>query len=150
MIDPFEFLRRDLERISRAFGPRLLPTTVQISGRTFVIGYTSLKETPTEKGVYIAEVEAAEVGKGIVGGVTLALTPAAGVARIEWISTTVRGIGLGRAMVQAVEQDLASRGYERIDLLALLDPVAKTDTILFWKPLGYKLSGKGRAMFKLL
>ncbi len=132
----FEFLRRDLERISMALGPQLLPTTFQVSGRTFVVGYTSLKETPGEKGAFTAEVELVEVGKGIAGGVSLILWPEKRMAHLDWASATPRRIGLGRAMVQAVERDLKSRGYERIELLAL------PDTIPFWKRLGYQPEGE--------
>jgi len=110
MVDPFEFLRRDLERISRALGPNLLPTTFQIAGRTFIIGYTSLKESPGEPGHHMAEVELVEVGRGIVGGVSLGLMPQTREVHIEWASITDRRKGIGRAMVQAVEKDLASRG----------------------------------------
>lgn len=136
MVDPFEFLRRDLERISRALGPHLLPTTFQVAGRTFVIGYTSLKETPGEKGAFTAEVELVEVGKGIAGGVSLIVYPDKRIAHIDWASATPRRIGLGRAMVQAVERDLKSRGYKRIELLAV------PDSIPFWKRLGYQPEGE--------
>ena len=132
MADPFDFLRRDLERISRALGPNLLPTTFQIAGRTFVIGYTSLKESPPEPGTYRAEVELVEVGRGIVGGVSLALTPRTRKARVEYVSVVERRKGIGRAMVQAVERDLASRGYREIILHAV------RDSIPFWKSLGYQ------------
>ena len=70
-MDPFEFLRRDLERISHSLGPGLLPTTIQVANRLFVVGYTSLKDAPGEKGTHAAEVELIEVGKDIAGGVTL-------------------------------------------------------------------------------
>lgn len=119
-----------------ALGPQLLPTTFQVSGRTFVVGYTSLKETPGEKGAFTAEVELVEVGKGIAGGVSLILWPEKRMAHLDWASATPRRIGLGRAMVQAVERDLKSRGYERIELLAL------PDTIPFWKRLGYQPEGE--------
>ena len=132
MVDPFDFLRRDLERISRALGPNLLPTTFQIAGRTFVIGYTSLKESKPELGTHIADVELVEVGLGKVGGVTLVVTPQTRVARIEWASVTDRRKGIGRAMVQAVERDLSSRGYRQIALFAV------RDSIPFWKRLGYR------------
>ena len=149
MVNPFEFLRRDLERISRALGPNLLPTTFQVAGRTFVIGYTSLKESPPEPGTHIAEVELVEVGRGIVGGVSLALKPQTRDARIEWASVANRRKGIGRAMVQAVEKDLASRGYRQIALHAV------PDSIPFWKRLGYEaeeeeVPGEGLEMGKLL
>jgi len=130
--DFFEFLRRDLERISHSLGPGLLPTTFQVANRTFVVGYTSLKETPGEKGASTAEAELVEVGKGIAGGVSLILYTDKRLAHLDWASATPRRIGLGRAMVQAVERDLKSRGYERIELLAL------PDSIPFWKRLGYQ------------
>jgi len=52
-------------------------------------------------------------------------------------------------MVQAVERDLASRGYDRIDLLAV------PDSIPFWKRLGYQplvfgIVSEGLEMFKFL
>lgn len=145
----FEFLRRDLERISRALGPNLLPTTFQIAGRTFIIGYTSLKENPSEPGNYIAEVELVEVGRGVAGGVTLFLWPETRTARMDWVSVTPRRIGLGRATVQAVERDLASRGYRKVTLFAL------PDTISFCKRLGYEaeeeeVPGEGLEMSKRL
>jgi len=149
MADPFEFLRRDLERISRALGPNLLPTTFRIAGRTFVIGYTSLKESPPEPGTHIAEVELFEVGRGIAGGVSLAVTPQTRKARIEWASIADRRKGIGRAMVRAVEKDLASRGYREITLHAV------PDSIPFWKRLRYQPEGEpdedgGLEMGKLL
>ena len=149
MVGPFEFLRRDLEGISRALGPYLLPTTFQIAGRTFVIGYTSLKENPPEPGTHIAEVELVEIGRGIVGGVSLALKPRTRDANIEWASVTDRRKGIGRAMVQAVEKDLASRGYRQITLHAV------PDSIPFCKRLGYEaeeeeVPGEGLEMGKLL
>jgi len=136
MVDPFEFLRRDLERISRALGPNLLPTTFQIGGRTFVIGYTFLKESPLEPGSHTAEAELVEVGKGVVGGVSVVLTPKTRKARIDWASVTDRRRGIGRAMVQAVEKDLASRGYRELTLHAV------PDSIPFWKRLGYEAEGE--------
>ena len=136
MVDPFEFLRRDLERISRALGPNLLPATFQIAGRTFVLGYTGLKETPTEPGTYIADVEVVEVGRGKVGGVNVVVTPKTRKARIDWASVTDRRKGIGRAMVQAVEKDLASRGYRELTLHAV------PDSIPFWKRLGYEAEGE--------
>ena len=149
MVDPFEFLRRDLERISRALGPSLLPATFQVGGRTFIIGYTSLKESPPEPGTYMAETELAEVGRGIVGGVSLHLKPQTREAGIEWASVIDRRKGIGRAMVQAVEKDLASRGYREITLHAV------PDSIPFWKRLGYKaeeeeVPGEGLEMGKRL
>ena len=135
-MDAFDFLRRDLEKISRALGPRLLPTTFDVAGRTFVVGYTSLKETPGEKGAHTAEVQLIEVGKGTAGGVSIIFYPDKRLAHIDWASATPRRIGLGRAMVQAVERDLKSRGYERIELLAL------PDSIPFWKKLGYRPEGE--------
>jgi len=135
MAGPFEFLRRDLERISRALGPHLLPATFQIAGRIFVIGYTSLKESP-EPGTHIAEVELVEVGRGIAGGVSLVLKPQPRDARIDWASVADRRKGIGRAMVQAVEKDLASRGYRQITLNAV------PDSIPFWKRLGYQPEGE--------
>ena len=149
MADPFEFLRRDLERISRALGPNLLPTTFQIAGRTFVIGYTSLKESPPEPGTHIAEVELVEAGRGVIGGVSLHLKPQTRDANIEWASITDRRKGIGRAMVQAVEKDLASRGYRQITLHAV------PDSIPFWKRLGYEaeeeeVPGEGLEMGKPL
>jgi len=136
MVDPFDFLRRDLERISRALGPNLLPATFQVAGRTFIIGYTSLKESPPEPGTYIAETEMAEVGRGIVGGVSLHLKPQTREAGIEWASVIDRRKGIGRAMVQAVEKDLASRGYREVTLHAV------PDSIPFWKRLGYRAEGE--------
>jgi len=136
-VDPFEFLRRDLERISRALGPHLLPTTFQIAGRTFVVGYTSLKGTPGEKGAFTAEVELVEVGKGIAGGVSLIVYPDKRTAHIDWASITDRRKGIGWAMVQAVEKDLASRGYREITLHAV------PDSIPFWKRLGYEAEEEG-------
>ena len=47
--DPFEPLRRDLERISRALGPGRLPTMMSVRGRPFVIAYTSVKEAKDDK-----------------------------------------------------------------------------------------------------
>ena len=135
-MDPFEFLRRDMEKISRALGPRLLPTTFKVGERTFIIGYTSLKEAPGEKGSYVAEAELIEIGQGITGGVSLILWPEARTARIDYATATPRRIGLGRAMVQAVERDLSSRGYQKITLNAL------SDTIPFWKRLGYRPVGE--------
>jgi len=135
-MDPFEFLRRDLERISRALGPQLLPTTFQVEERTFIIGYTSLKDARGEKGAYVAEIELIEIGKGVTGGVSLQLWPETRTARIEYAMATPRRTGLGRPMVQAVERDLASRGYQKISLHAL------SDTIPFWKRLGYQPEGE--------
>lgn len=136
MVDPFEFLRRDLERISRALGPDLLPATFRISDRTFVLGYTSLKESPGAPGQHTAEVDLVEVGKGGAGSVSLGLTPASMEARIEYATVADRRIGIGRAMVQAVERDLASRGYRRVSLHAM------PDSIPFWRRLGYRDVGK--------
>ncbi|MBA7676473.1 hypothetical protein ES703_84714 [subsurface metagenome] len=129
--DPFEPLRRDLERISRALGPGRLPTMMSVRGRPFVIAYTSVREAKGQPGVYLAEVEVAEVGVGIVGGVSLAVTPETETARIEWASVTPRRIGLGRAMMEAVERDLRARGYHLVELNAV------PDSIGFWKALGY-------------
>ena len=145
----FEFLRRDLERISRALGPGRLPATVSVRGRTFVVGYTSVKEAKDQPGVYLADVEVAEVGEGIVGGVSLAVTPEKETARIEWASVTPRRIGLGRAMIGAVERDLKARGYYLVELVAV------SDSIPFWKVLGYipqaeEVPGEGLEMAKML
>lgn len=136
MAGPFEFLRRDMERISRALGPHLLPDTFQIAGRTFMVGYTSLKESPSEPGTHIAEVELVEVGRGAVGGVSLALTPQTREARIEYASVIERRKGIGRTMVKSVEKDLASRGYRRISLHAV------PDSIPFWDNLDYIPEGE--------
>ena len=135
-MDPFEFLRRDLEKISRALGPKLLPATFKVGERTFIIGYTSLKDARGEKGAYVAETELIEIGKGVTGGVSLLLWPEARTARIDYATVTPRRTGLGRPMVQAVERDLASRGYQKISLNAL------PDTIPFWRRLGYQPEGK--------
>jgi len=131
IFDPFEALRRDLERISRALGPGRLPTAVEVKGRKYVVGYTSIREAKGEPGIHIAEVELAEVGKGIVGGVSLEMKPKEETARIVWASAVPRRAGLGRAMVEAVERDLKARGYYLVDLLAL------PNSIPFWKALGY-------------
>ena len=149
IFDPFEALRRDLERISRALGPGRLPTTVEVKGRKYVVRYTSIREAKDEPGLHIAEVELAEVGKEIVGGVSLEMNPKAETARIAWASVTPRRAGLGRAMVEAVERDLRARGYYLVDLLAL------PDTIPFWKALGYvpqaaEVPGEGLEMAKRL
>lgn len=147
--DPFEPLRRDLERISTALGTGRLPATVPVRGRTFVIAYTSVKEAKDEPGVYLAEVEVAEVGVGIVGGVSLAVTPEKETARIEWASVTPRRIGLGRAMIEAVERDLRARGYYLVELNAV------PDSIPFWKALDYipqakEIPGQALDMAKML
>lgn len=148
-MNPFELLRRDLERISRALGSGTLPATFNVTWRTFVVGYASVKEAPREKGAFIAEVELVELPRGIVGGVSLILRPEKRTARIEYTSVTDRRKGIGRALVQAVERDLKSRGYERIDLLAV------TDSIPFWRRLGYRAAaeevpGEALEMFKFL
>lgn len=147
--NPFEALRRDLERISRALGPGRLPTTVEVKGRKYVVRYTSIRKAKDEPGIHIAEVELAEVSKGIVGGVSLEMNPRAETARIAWASATPRRIGLGRAMVEAVERDLRARGYYLVDLLAV------PDSIPFWKALGYvpqaaEVPGEGLEMAKRL
>ncbi|GAH71937.1 unnamed protein product [marine sediment metagenome] len=108
-----------------------MPTTVEVKGRKYVVRYTSIREAKDEPGLHIAEVELAEVGKGIVGGVSLKMNPKAETARIEWASAVPRRAGLGRAMVEAVERDLRARGYYLVDLLAV------PDSIPFWKALGY-------------
>ena len=146
--DPFEPLRRDLERISTALGTGRLPATVSIRGRTFIIAYTSVKEAKDEPGVYLAEVKVAE-DRGIIGGTSLALSPKEEVARIEWASVTPRRIGLGRAMIEAVERDLRARGYYLVELVAV------PDSIPFWKALGYipqaeEIPGQALDMAKML
>lgn len=94
IFDPFEALRRDLERISRALGPGRLPTTVEVKGRKYVVRYTSIREAKDEPGLHIAEVELAEVGKEIVGGVSLEMKPKEETARIVWASAVPRRAGL--------------------------------------------------------
>ncbi len=130
-------------------GPGRLPDIVAIRGRPFVIAYTSVKEAKDELGVYLAEVEVAEVGVGIVGGVSLALTPEKETARIEWASVTPRRIGLGRAMMEAVERDLRARGYHLVELNAV------PDSIPFWTAIGYipqaeEIPGQALDMTKML
>ncbi|NVM23022.1 MAG: GNAT family N-acetyltransferase [Desulfobacterales bacterium] len=147
--DPFEALRRDLERISRALRPGRLPATLSVRGRTFVAFYTSVKEATGLPGTYIAEIRVVEVGEGFVGGVSLAVTPQKETARVEWASVTPRGIGLGRAIVEAVERDLKARGYYLVELLAV------PDSIPFWKALGYipqaeDVPGEALEMAKML
>jgi len=145
--DPFEPLRRDLRRISGVLSPGRLPTTVSIQGRTFVIKYVSEKEN--KAGKYLAEVIVVEEDKGSVGDVSLGLDPKEEVARIEWASVALRRIGLGRAMVEAVERDLKARGYYLVELHAVPDSVG------FWKARGYRpqaedIPGEGLDMAKLL
>jgi len=135
MADPFEFLRRDLESISRALGPNLLPAVFNIAGRTFVVGYTELKDYPAIKRTWRAEVQLGEVGKGIIGGMTLYLRPGTRSADIDWAQVTDRRQGIGREMVQAVEKDLKSRGYREITLHSV------PDVIPFWQNLGYRPVG---------
>ena len=89
------------------------------------------------------------MGKGVVGGVSVVLTPKTRKARIDWASVTDRRRGIGRAMVQAVEKDLASRGYRELTLHAV------PDSIPFWKRLGYEaeeeeVPGEGLEMGKPL
>ena len=62
--------------------------------------------------------------------------PETRIARIDYATIVSRRKGIGRAMVQAVERDLAARGYHRITLNSL------PDTIPFWKRLGYQPEGK--------
>lgn len=145
----FEALQRDLERISRALGSGRLPTTVEVKGRKFVVSYTSIREARGEPGIHIAEVELAEAGKGILGGVSLEMDPKAETARIAMASAVPRRVGLGQAMVEAVERDLKARGYYLVDLLA------RPDSIPFWKALGYvpqaaEVPGEGLEMAKRL
>lgn len=147
--EPLEFLRRDLERISRALGPGTLPATVRVAGRDFRIDYIGLREAKGEPGLYLAEIVVTEEGRGSVGGTSLVLNPKEKKARIDYASVAHRRIGLGRAMLQAVERDLRARGYDLIELLAV------SDSIPFWKRLGYQpekeeIPGEGLEMWKFL
>lgn len=145
--DPFEPLRKDLRRISAVLSPGRLPVTVSIGGRTFLIKYVSEREDKAP-GKYVAEVEVQEEGRS-VGGVSLGLGPKEEIARIEWASVALRRIGLGRAMIKAVERDLKARGYYLVELNAV------PDSIGFWKALGYypqaeEISGQALDMAKML
>jgi len=146
--DPFEPLRKDLRRISGVFSPGRLPVTMSVGGRTFLIKYVSEKEAKAAPGKYVAEVIVEEEGK-TVGGVSLGLDPKEEVATIEWASVTYRRIGLGRAMIEAVERDLKARGYYLVELHAV------PDSIGFWKAMGYRpqaeeIPGEGLEMAKML
>lgn len=135
MVQPETFLRRDLEKVSHTLGTNLLPAAFQISGRIFVVGYEELKEAEPVKGRWRAEVLLGEVGKDVIGGMTLYLYPDERITFIDYTHVEDRRHGIGSAMVKAVEKDLKDRGYRESYLLSTREAIS------FWKSLGYQCVG---------
>jgi GNAT superfamily N-acetyltransferase len=135
MVQPIEYLQRNLDSISLTKGPHLLPSAFRISGRTFIVGYEKLNEAPPIKGRWLVEVLLGEVRKDVIGGMTLYVYPDERTVHIDYAYVEDRGLGIGSEMVKVVEKDLKSRGYQMVKLLSM------KDVIPFWKIIGYRPVG---------
>ena len=108
-----------------------LPTISSTEGKIYVTDYIDVKEKDSDAGFYQSEIKTAEVIEKSTGSVTLIEKTREKTAKIEWIEVSPKRKVFGRAVVEAVENDLRERGYKLVKVEAVRAVVP------FWEKLGY-------------
>lgn len=109
----------------------ILPAKLEVGGNIFIMNYE--KPPAASSGSYISvemvvtgpeglpgridlswDPEYEPEGKNVYGRLKLKLVPSVGVTFLEWVESRLRGIGLARAMIACLEEELRTQGFKMV------------------------------------